>query len=121
MNVKHMYLVTLTLCSALACASAPGKDVASPASSTLTSEEIRASGLPTAFDVVERLRPRWKRDLATNGSVSVFLDQRRLGGLEALREIATQDLRELHYMKGAEAELRWGPEARGGAIIVIRP
>ena len=121
MNVWRMCLFTMALCVELACASAPTNTADAAASSTITTDEIKASGLPTGFDVVDRLRPRWKRDLTTNASVSVYLDQRRLGGLETLRDVPTQDIRELQYMKGSEAELRWGHDARGGAIIVVRP
>lgn len=105
----------------IGCASAPTADKNSEADNSLTAAEITASGLPTAYDVVERLRPRWRRDLSLpgNAEVSVYLDRRRLGGIEALKDIASRDITELRYMKGTDAIMRWGQEARGGAIIVI--
>jgi uncharacterized protein YigA (DUF484 family) len=119
--MRLSYLTVLLAALALGCASAPTADQNSEAYNKLTAAEITASGLPTAYDVVERFRPRWRRDLSVPGNteVSVYLDRRRLGGLEALKDIASRDITELRYMKGADAIMRCGQEARGGAISVI--
>jgi len=111
---------------ATACASGGATDEPATAvrdvRNRLTAEEIAASGVPTAYDAVDRLRRQWKRDMSAPGdaAVSVYLDNRRIGGLDALRNIGAAEVRELQYVSGREAEQRWGPEARGGAIIVLR-
>ena len=94
----------------------------SASTNRLAADEIEKSGLPTAFDAVDRLRPTWKHDYSTGASaaVVVYLEQRKLGGLEALRDIASSDVRELQYLNGRDATQRWGPDASGGAIIVVR-
>jgi hypothetical protein len=87
----------------------------------ITAEEIEASKLATPYDVVDRLRRQWWRDPLTREEVSVYLDNQRLpNGREALRELPLVDVAELQYLTGEQAQARWGQEARGGAIIVVR-
>ncbi len=115
--------------SSIACATSPAPESgASPsaahaaAPNRLTADEIQTSGVPTAFDAVDGLRPRWKRDPTVDAGtpVVVYVDQRKVGGLEFLRDVSADEIRELQYLNGREAEQRWGPDARGGAIIVLR-
>ncbi len=87
----------------------------------VTSEEIAASGAATAYDVVDRLHHNWFRDQLTGQPVSVYLDNQKLpDGADALRNLPVQDVAELQYLDGRTAAMRWGPEAMGGAIVVIR-
>lgn len=108
---------------ALACATASGGGSGSDdsAKNVLTAEQIEAARVPTAYDAVDRLRRVWFRDRATGAAVSVYMDNQRLqNGAEALRDIRAEEVAELQYLNGTDAVLRWGADARGGAIIVVR-
>ena len=90
-------------------------------SSHLTSQEITAANLPTAYDLVDRLRRPWLRDdAATGGEVSVYVDNQKLGGKEKLRDIPAVDVAEMHFLPSADAVMHFGQDATGGAIVVIR-
>ncbi len=93
----------------------------SASNSRLTSEEIVAANLPTAYDLVERLRRPWlRRDAATGQDVTVYMDNQKLGGVEKLRDIPSVDVAEMEYMPSDKAIMRWGQDAKGGAIVVTR-
>ena len=90
-------------------------------SSQLTSEEITSANLPTAYDLVDRLRRPWlRRDAATGGDVVVYMDERNLGGAERLRDIPSVDVAELHYLPNADAVKHWGADIKGSVILVSR-
>ncbi|MGH7497276.1 MAG: hypothetical protein ACREL3_00320 [Gemmatimonadales bacterium] len=87
----------------------------------VTAEEIAASGGATAYEVVDRLHRNWFRDQLSGQAVAVYWDNERLPeGAEALRGLPVQDVAELQYLDGRAAAMRWGQEASGGAIIVVR-
>ena len=106
----------------LACAST-GTGASDPASNSprLTREEIVAADLPTAYDLVDRLRRPWlRRDAMTGGEVEVYMDNRRIGGAAALRQIPSVDVAELQYMPHDDAVRRWGSQVTGSVIVVTR-
>ncbi len=87
----------------------------------LTAADIRKENVATAYDAVDWLARWWFHDLSGNasGGVAVYLDSnRRLGGMESLRDVRAADVFLLQYMKSAEAMARFGPDASGGAIVV---
>jgi hypothetical protein len=87
----------------------------------LTQEEIVAADLPTAYDLVDRLRRPWlRRDAVTGGDVVVYMDNRKIGGASSLREIPAVDVGELEYLPNDEAIRRWGSEITGSVIVVTR-
>src|SRR5712675_1050420 len=93
----------------------------------ITSAEIDAGAFRDAYDVVQRLRPTWftKARASSSGSLSgtqvssgsggmggvqpsssggglvVYLDNTRLGGPEALRELPASSIASLQYMDAA--------------------
>jgi hypothetical protein len=102
-----------------------GSDTAIVMSSTnaITADQIAAANLPNAYEIVSRMRRQWFRDMSAgaSGEVGVYMDNRRLeGGREALRQIPASDVARLDYLKSADAIMRFGQEASGGAIIVTR-
>lgn len=106
----------------IACAST-GAGASHPASSSprLTREEIVAADLPTAYDLVDRLRRPWlRRDAMTGGEVEVYMDNRKVGGASALRDIPSVDVAELQYMPHDDAVRRWGSQVTGSVIVVTR-
>lgn len=105
-----------------ACASTPkeGGAAAKTDDNVLSAVEIAQANVPTAYEAVDRRRRRWFRDLTGEGEVSVYMNNQRQGGKEYLREIPAQDIAFLEYLKGTDAVMRFGQEARGGAIIITR-
>jgi hypothetical protein len=115
------------LCILTACATAAGTGAtaeASTSSSTsprLTREEILAADVPTAYDVVDRLRRPWlRRDPRTGNDVSIVVDNARAGGAETLRDIPAADIGELQFITSDEATRRWPGQVSGTAVVVIR-
>lgn len=80
-----------------------------------------AANLPTAYDLVDRLRRPWlRRDAVTGGDVVVYMDNRKVGGAAALRDIPSVDVGTLEYLANDEAIRRWGTEVTGSVIVVTR-
>jgi hypothetical protein len=89
--------------------------------SRLTLDEITSANLPTAYDLVERLRRPWlRRDAVTGADVVVYMDERNIGGAEALRDVPSGDVAELQYLPNADALKRWGGDVKGSIIVVSR-
>lgn len=101
-------------------AAAPGRS-----SDRITLEEIEASGVPTAWELVSRLRPNWLRgrgspDLRGSSPVLpvVYVAGVRQGGIETLRGILRSGVREMRYLDAITATTRWGEGHAGGVIEV---
>ena len=126
--MRRSLLICVCLPLALsACATTGGAGagtVASASASTsprLTRDEIEAANLPTAYDVVDRLRRSWlRRDARTGNAVSVVLDNSRAGGAEALRDISTAIIGEIQFVTSDEATRRWPGQVNGTAIVITR-
>lgn len=113
-----------------ACASTQTSRVTESSPDVITSIEINATPVPTAFDIVSRLRPNWLRAGRTGsiggGSVSsqvtlVYLDGQRLGGIETLRTLTAAGITGMRYLDATRAAtiLRDpGSEAISGAIVI---
>lgn len=94
--------------------------------SILTYEEIQALHVPSAYEVVEMLRPQFLR---TRGAASindptpvpavVYLDGFRYGDTpEALKTIDRTSVHQIEYLDSRDATTRFGTGHRGGAILV---
>lgn len=112
----------------------------------ITTAEIDAGGFRDAYDVVQRLRPTWftKARASASGSLSgtqvsggsggmsgvqpssgggglvVYLDNTRMGGPEALRDLPATSIGSLQYMDAATATARLpglGSSVITGAIV----
>jgi hypothetical protein len=90
-------------------------------------QEWRATGISTAWDLVERARPRWLgsariQSVHTPTTVMVYLGNTSLGQVDQLRGIPLDLVREIRWLGAAEAGMLPG----GGAshvegAIVIQP
>lgn len=89
----------------------------------ITAQEIAEANLPTAFDVVDRLRRPWLRRSGAGAEVAVYMDERNIGGAAALRDIPATTVAELQYVTHEDAVRRWGGGMGGvrGAVIVVIP
>jgi hypothetical protein len=112
----------------------------------ITTAEIDAGNFRDAYDVVQRLRPTWftKARASTSGSLSgtqvagsgggmwgvqptssggglvVYLDNTRMGGPEALRDLPATSISSLQYMDAATATAKLpglGSSIITGAIV----
>ena len=114
-----------------ACASTTTHRVTESSPDLVTSVEINATPVATAYDLVNRLRPAWLRQGRTGsiggGSISsqvtlVYLDGTRLGGIDALRSLSASGIRSMQYLDATRAAtiLRDpGSEAISGAIVIV--
>jgi hypothetical protein len=122
LSIVPSLLVVLALASA--CAPPSSKPGTPPARGTvITTEEVRsASGISNAFDLVQSLRPAWLRNMATDRvnatQVVVYLDDTRLGGPEALRQIAAGSVTSVQRLDSRAAQFRFGSGHTSGAIVV---
>lgn len=118
---------------AAGCGTAPVRSgTTAPDSRTLTTAEITQSGLTTAWDVVERLRPQWlhvraARSLNGGGpavsgpgatSVVVYVDGVRAGDLTALKDVNAASVESMKFLDASEATNEHGTGHLYGAIEV---
>jgi len=131
--VRRSALVAICLTVVLsACATSGGTASATAAAAPgdartnaprITAQEIAEANLPTAYDVVDRLRRPWLRRSGAGGEVVVYMDERNIGGAAELRNIPATTVAELQYVTHEDAVRRWGGGMggiRGGVIVVIR-
>jgi hypothetical protein len=129
MRSNKLALLVITV-SLAACASssqagtASAPEAASGQSPTrITSSEIAKADVATAYDAVYQLHRTWFRDMSAgaSGSVLLYVDNRAVDdGAAGLRTIPAKEVAEINYLKSADAVLRFGARATGGAIIVTR-
>ena len=90
--------------------------------STITAAELQNSAYPTAFEVVQALRPGWLRLRGATSFrteyVRVYLDGSLLGAPEQLRNITTRSISSMRFLDGVAATERWGLDHGQGAIVV---
>ena len=133
MSRLFTYLAVAVLAAGTAaCASSSGATTATRSTRTpdlITKADIDATPSGNAYDLVNRLRPQWLRTTGV-GSVSggtataygivVFLDNVRMGGLEALRSIDSRSIVSIRYMTAERAASLpgIGRDPISGAIVV---
>jgi hypothetical protein len=129
LSTSVLVLPALTLAAACARAPAPAslrhpvapaRHVAQP---TIPFEEIRASGVATAFELVETRRPMWlnkrgPQSFMHEGDVVVYLNNARMGYRAALREIAVSQIGGISYLTPSQADYRYGQGHPYGAIVI---
>jgi hypothetical protein len=90
----------------------------------ITAEELRVGQWRNAYEAVSSLRARWLQSRGTDtfigkpGEVQVHLDDIRVGGVNALREIQVIDIAYMQFFDPASASARWGLDHSHGAIYV---
>lgn len=86
----------------------------------ISSEQLAAARVATAYEAVDRLKHTWLKDGLTGRTASVYWDSNQLvGGVDELRSIPIQDVVEIRYLDGRASNQRW-PGNTGGAIVVVR-
>jgi hypothetical protein len=92
----------------------------------ITREEIDDSSARAAHDLVQTLRPQWLRtrgvtnvrQAAGGEGIAVYLDNARLEGVDAMRQVALGPVQYLRFFTAPEATLRWGGGHIHGAILI---
>lgn len=114
----------LTLLLLAGCATSPEGPRRQP--NLITFEEIQELEVPTAYDVVQILRPDFLR---TRGQsfindpnpvpAVVYVDGFQHGTTpESLKSVLRTSVREIEYLNSRDATVRYGTGHRGGAILV---
>ncbi len=134
MSARKIYLVTLA--AMIGCAPAGGAPGSSGQegprrSNVLTAQEISTlqGDVPTAYDIVARLRPSWMTargvtslgaDVDVSERALVFVDGHHQGTLEALRNIQAYQIDDIRFYNVAEAVGRFGVMAGTTGVIEVR-
>lgn len=92
---------------------------------TVTRAEIEATGAITAYEVLERLRPRWLRVRTSRSfnrptTVVVFVDNLQLEGIRSLWDVEAANIVSIRWFDSAQAGQLPGLGSRHvqGAIVV---
>lgn len=115
---------------ATATAAAPSPRVPRGSSNLITSAEIEAAAqdIQNAYELVERLRPMMMRPrnlsagavgAGTTFGVVAYVEEVRLGDLEALATVMRATVREIRYIGATDATTRWGTGHSNGVIQVV--
>jgi hypothetical protein len=87
----------------------------------VTEAEIADSHAITAYQAIERLRPRFlitTVDLSPATARQVYLNGVALGGVNELRTIPASSIREIRFVRSTDAPV-FGIGPSGGAILVV--
>lgn len=110
-----------------ACGTAPSGTGAAPSLTPdrnyITQEEIRGAASTTALDAVRALRPAWlvkrgPQSVSYEADIVVYLGRARLGGIDALGEMAAGNVTSMEFLSPAAANYRFGAGHPYGAIVV---
>jgi hypothetical protein len=107
------------ICAACANNSRPARPSGSRAD-LIGLEELRKVSWPNAYEVVSSLRPRWlqARGGGSADLIKVIVDDMKVGGVEALRNVPGGDIKFIQYYEPLAATSRWGIGFGQGAIYV---
>ena len=116
-------LVTLVALSAACASGSPNPRSSSVDNDVLRREELEQRGFLNAYEAVAALRPQWLRTRGLDSfrnptQVQVYVDQSRMGGIEALRMVRIDGVGFIRYYDGTNASTRWGLGHGQGVIYV---
>jgi hypothetical protein len=123
-RVRLVAAWAVLLFAASRCAAhAPRDRPAALARDRLTQEDFLGHGFSTVFEAIDALRSQWLRERGPDsfskpGHVQVYLDDSRLGGVEALRDLPLTNVLFIRHVDGVEAAARWGLDHGNGVIVV---
>jgi hypothetical protein len=117
--------MTLGGCASSGASDGPTERPVRRASSTLISaEEVRASHAANAFELIQTARPGWLRkhgavSFRMDGDILVYLDDVRLGGLDALHSQPLSGIDSIRFLDATTASARFGLSHPHGAIQIF--
>ena len=114
-------LLALTACGAREAGTRPAPR-ASPR--LISSEEVASVQVPTAYDLVQRLRPLWLARsspfrIRSEGDIAVYVNDRYFGGPFSLRHIEAGTVREIRLLTANLAAFSFGTNHSTNAIQII--
>ena len=114
-------LLVLAGCSS---SSSGGDEPAMPAGgNVITRAEIEAANVPSAYEVVRKLRYTWLQTRVRSPSggdpVRVYVDGVIQSGVDELRRLEPSIVAELRYLNPGDATTRFGTGHTAGAILVF--
>ena len=92
--------------------------------SVISRTEMENARYASLYEVVQSLRGRWlqtrgpKTLLGRPGEVQVFVDDMRMGGVDALRSLKTDNVVSISFVDPVAAGQRWGGKYAQGTIVV---
>jgi hypothetical protein len=95
-----------------------------PSTSVITRAEMEQAQYASLYEVVQALRGRWLQTRGPNTllgrpvEVQVFLDDLRMGGVDALRSLKTDNVASISFVDPVAAAQRWGGKYAQGTIVV---
>lgn len=125
-------LIALAPLAVAACAAGgPGVGAGSDRE-LLTREDLAPYDAQDAYSVIRRLRGHWFSTRSTGtsidptlgspgpGQVKVYVDGvLRADGIEALKQLTVQEIREMRHLDGRDATMQYGTDHGAGAILVF--
>jgi hypothetical protein len=120
---RNVLLLALGIVSACA-GKSTSTDVTPSSSGVITRAEMEQVEHASLYDVVQALRGRWlqtrgpKTLMGRPAEIQVFLDDLRLGGVDALRSLTTDNVASISFIDPVEAGQRWGGKYAQGSIVV---
>jgi hypothetical protein len=119
-----LFAASLFALTGLACSSTGGRAGGNP--DLITREQILDQPEQSAFELIERLRPRWLR-ARSQGSFAnptpeyavVYVDDMRFGEIASLHRINAAEIDRIEFISGLDATTRFGT-GTGGGVIHIR-
>lgn len=117
---------SLTVSSCAAMSGGSGAAARNP--DVLTASEIESAGAAdgTAFDAINRLRPRFLSYHGVSGSSSgdgqllISIDGGPLTDGSALRTMPARQLAEVRFLSATDAAQRFGTSASSGTVLLIK-
>ena len=92
--------------------------------SVVTDKDLATVERPTLYEALARVRPEFLRPrnstpLEPSGSLAAaYIDGVLIGDVNVLRDVTTTRVREVRYLSRQHAEIWFGRQHRGGAIVI---
>jgi hypothetical protein len=116
-------LVLLLVTGMSACASADSTPGSRGSGNLIPTDEVRASSVANAYDLIQAVRPSWLRthgaySFHAEGEILVYLDDARLGGVDTLKSLELAGIDSIRFLDSLTASARFGLNHTHGAIQV---
>lgn len=118
-------ILSFLLIFCIGCSSSGGGTKSGSSRDPLLTEEIVASGAPSAYEAVQMRRPMWLssrgvKSFSTRGSQYpiVYVNGMNYGEMETLRNIPAETVAEVRFIKAEDATIQFGTGHTAGVIMV---
>lgn len=130
MNHRHRtsfvpLFVAVGLATACVSSSAGSSNSSRGSRDVITLEDLDQETSGSAYDAIQRLRPRWLQSRGVSSTRTmrptpprVYMDNAPLGSLNSLNSISITDVQRMQFMNAGDATTRFGTGHDGGAIMV---